>query len=53
MYRIQAYNLKTQHIEIIIVHSMDERMRTIKELKNNQNYGLITFESSPRGAFYR
>jgi len=53
MYRIQAYNVKNQRTEIIIVHSMVDRDSTIKGLRANLDYGLITFEYSPRNAFYR
>jgi len=53
MYRIQAYNKRTQRIEISIVDSMNERMRIIKAMHENPDYGLVTFEYNPRGAFYR
>jgi hypothetical protein len=53
MYRIQAYNIKTGRIEVIIVDTMDERMQRIKALQANPDYGLVTFEYNPRGSFYR
>jgi hypothetical protein len=53
MFRIQAYNKRTDHIEIVIVDSMDERMRIINGMRENPDYGLVTFEHNPRGSFYR
>lgn len=53
MYRIQAHNIVLGRIEIFIVNSMHDRERKIKSLEENSNYGLITFEFNPRGAFYR
>jgi len=53
MYRIQAFNKRTQRIEIRIVDSMDERMRIIKSMQENPDYGLVTFEHNARGSFYR
>jgi len=53
MYRIQAHNIVTKHIEIIIVNSMDECMRKLRELRSNGRYGFVSSEYNPRGAFYR
>ena len=53
MYRIQAYNVKLGRISVMIVDTMSERDATMKGLKENPDYGLITFEYNPRGAFYR
>jgi hypothetical protein len=53
MYRIQAFNVKSNRIEIYIVHSMVDRDSKIKGLRSNVDYGLVTFEYNPRGAFYR
>lgn len=51
MYRIQAHNIKTGRIEVIIVATMDERMQRIKELLANTDYGRVTYEYSARGSF--
>lgn len=53
MYRIQAHNKITKSIEIIIVNSMDECMKKLRELRSNDRYGFVTSEYNPRGAFYR
>ncbi len=53
MYRIQAHNLRTGRIEVLIVKDMNQRIHTMQELEKNPDYGLITFEYNPRGAFYR
>lgn len=53
MYRIQAHNIVTKHIEIIIVNSMDECVRKLRELRSNDRYGFVSSEYNPRGAFYR
>jgi hypothetical protein len=53
MYRIQAHNKRTGRIEIRSVDSMDERIRIIKGMRENPDYGLITFEHNARGSFYR
>lgn len=50
MYRIQAHNLRTGRIEVFIVNN---RGATMQKLEENPDYGLITFEYNPRGAFYR
>ncbi len=50
MYRIQAHNLRTGRIEVFIVNNRGETMQRLEE---NPDYGLITFEYNPRGAFYR
>ena len=52
MYRIQAHNIKTGRIEVIIVNCMYERMQRIAALNANPDYGLVTFEHNPRGSFY-
>jgi len=53
MYRIQAYNAKLGRIIVTIVGTMVERDSTMKALKANPDYGLVTFEYNPRGSFYR
>ena len=53
MYRIQAHNLSTGRIEVLIVKNMGERIITMQRLEENPDYGLITFEYNPRGAFYQ
>jgi hypothetical protein len=51
MYRIQAYNKMLDRIMVYIVDSMQERDDTLKRLRNNPDYGLVTFEYNARGAF--
>ena len=53
MYRIQAHNVKHSRFEVIIVDSMDAKMKRIRELRDNPDYGLVTVEYNPRGSFYR
>lgn len=53
MYRIQAHNKKLNSIQVYIVDSMSERDATIKRLRDNEDYGLVTFEYNARGSFYR
>lgn len=53
MYRIQAHNIRTKSIEIIKTHCMVEKMKILRDLKNNLDYGLVTVEFNPRGSFYR
>ena len=53
MFRIQAFNVKANRIEIYIVDSMIDRDSKIKGLRSNVDYGLVTFEYNARGAFYR
>ena len=53
MYRIQAHNIVTKNIEIIILKSMDECMKKLRELRSSDRYGFVTSEYNPRGAFYR
>jgi len=43
MYRIQAYNLKSKHIEIYKVTSW-EYQNFVAELKQSGSYGLISAE---------
>jgi len=43
MYRIQAYNLNTKHIEIYKIRAY-EYQEFINELRSNPSYGLINSE---------
>lgn len=52
MYRIQAHNIKLGRIQVYIVDTMTERDQRMKSLRDNPDYGLITFEHNPRGSFY-
>ena len=49
MYRIQAYNIPLQRIEVIYADNMDERNKIMRELQANPDYGLVTFEHLSRG----
>lgn len=52
MYRIQAHNIKLGRVQVYIVDSLTERDATIKRLRDNEDYGLVTFEYNARGSFY-
>lgn len=51
MYRIQAYNIKTETFTVHHCKTMDERIAYIKGLLDSGNYFPIgiTFEWLPRG----
>lgn len=52
MYRIQAHNKVLNRTMVYIVDSMRERDDTLKRLRENADYGLVTFEYNARGSFY-
>ena len=52
MYRIQAHNIVLDRVTVYIVNSMEARDNMLKSLRNNPDYGLVTFEYNPRGSFY-
>lgn len=41
MYTIQAYNLKTKHVEIYKIDSHADKMIFVKSLRDNPNYGMV------------
>lgn len=41
MYKIQAYNLQSKHVEIYTIDSHAEKMLFVKSLRDNPNYGLV------------